>query len=41
MTVYIVIGSAYEEKDLGVEFGDTYKDYTKRVPGLIPFTKLG
>ena len=41
MTIYIVIGSAYEEKDLGVVFGQTYADYKKRVPGLIPFTKLG
>lgn len=39
-TIYILIGSAYEEKDLAKEFGSTYSDYQKRVPKLIPFTKL-
>lgn len=41
MLVYIFIGLYYEERDLIAEFGDTYRDYKKRVPGLIPFIRLG
>lgn len=41
MFVYIAIGLFYEEKDLLGEFGDTYKDYKKRVPAVIPFLKSG
>ena len=40
MTIYILIGSSYEEKDLGNEYGETYTNYKERVPGLIPFSKL-
>jgi len=36
MIVYIVIGLIYEERDLIAEFGDTYRDYKKRVPSVIP-----
>jgi hypothetical protein len=28
-----------EEHDLVGEFGDTYKDYRRRTPMLVPFTK--
>jgi protein-S-isoprenylcysteine O-methyltransferase Ste14 len=38
-TVWIVIGSYFEENDLIVEFGDTYREYQKRVPMLVPFLK--
>ncbi|WP_262696098.1 methyltransferase family protein [Kordiimonas aquimaris] len=34
--IYIIVGLHYEEKDLIKEFGDTYRDYMKRVPGLFP-----
>jgi len=38
-TVWIVIGSYFEEIDLVVEFGDAYREYQKRVPMLVPFLK--
>lgn len=37
LTVYIFIGLHFEEKSLISHFGDTYLDYKKRVPGVIPF----
>lgn len=37
LTVYIFIGLHYEEKSLEAHFGETYLDYKKRVPGVIPF----
>ena len=41
-TGYIFIGVlVFEEKDLKKHFGNTYIDYTKRVPSIIPFTKFG
>ncbi len=39
-TVWIVIGSYFEENDLIAEFGDTYREYQKRVPMLVPFFNL-
>jgi methanethiol S-methyltransferase len=38
-TVWIVIGSYFEESDLIVEFGDAYREYQKRVPMLVPLLK--
>jgi len=38
-TVWIVIGSYFEESDLIIEFGDAYREYQKRVPMLVPFSK--
>jgi protein-S-isoprenylcysteine O-methyltransferase Ste14 len=38
-TIWIVIGSYFEEIDLLVEFGDAYREYQKRVPMLIPLLK--
>lgn len=35
-TFWIVIGSILEERDLVVDFGDSYRDYQQRVPMLIP-----
>jgi protein-S-isoprenylcysteine O-methyltransferase Ste14 len=35
-TVWIVIGSILEERDLVSEFGDAYREYQRRVPMLIP-----
>ncbi len=37
MLLYIMVGLRFEERDLIAEFGDTYRDYIARVPGLIPF----
>ena len=41
MTVYIFIGLYYEEKSLIAHFGDTYLDYKKRVPAVVPFWPTG
>jgi protein-S-isoprenylcysteine O-methyltransferase Ste14 len=35
-TVWIVIGSFLEERDLVSEFGDVYREYQRRVPMFIP-----
>ncbi|MEI6695481.1 MAG: protein-S-isoprenylcysteine methyltransferase [Bacteroidota bacterium] len=40
LTVYVIIGTILEEKKLLLEFGDTYIQYQKEVPMIIPFTKL-
>ena len=40
-TAYILIAIQLEEHDLVDTFGDTYRDYRKHVPGLIPFTRGG
>jgi methanethiol S-methyltransferase len=36
LTAYIIIGTHFEEKDLVTTFGDDYRDYRARVPGLVP-----
>lgn len=38
-TLYFVIGSYYEEKRLVRAFSNSYTDYQKQVPWLIPFVK--
>jgi len=40
LTAYIIIGTKLEERKLVLEFGDSYVQYQKEVPKLIPFTKL-
>jgi protein-S-isoprenylcysteine O-methyltransferase Ste14 len=35
-TVWIVVGTYLEERDLAREFGDAYRDYQRRVPMLVP-----
>ena len=35
-TIYIMVGIAYEERDLLNEFGDQYAEYRKRVGAFIP-----
>jgi protein-S-isoprenylcysteine O-methyltransferase Ste14 len=39
LTIYIIIGTLLEERKLVLEFGDTYVQYQREVPMLIPFTK--
>jgi len=36
ITAYFVIGSRLEEKKLILYFGEQYKRYQKKVPGLLP-----
>lgn len=38
-TIYILIGTKIEEQDLLSYHPDTYGEYMKAVPGLIPFSK--
>jgi protein-S-isoprenylcysteine O-methyltransferase Ste14 len=40
ISVYVIIGTLFEERDLIKEFGETYKAYKAKKPMLIPFTKL-
>ena len=40
MSVYILIGSVFEERRLLTEFGAAYVDYQRRVPRLIPGVRL-
>lgn len=39
LTIYIIIGTILEERKLVLEFGDTYVNYQKEVPMLIPLLK--
>ncbi|HLO60843.1 MAG TPA: DUF1295 domain-containing protein [Bacteroidales bacterium] len=39
LTLYFIIGTLLEERKLVLEFGDSYVQYQKEVPMLIPFLK--
>jgi protein-S-isoprenylcysteine O-methyltransferase Ste14 len=36
LSVYILIGAYFEERKLIIEYGDSYLEYMKKVPMLIP-----
>lgn len=36
-TVWVVVGTVLEERDLVMDFGETYRNYQRRVPMLIPW----
>lgn len=36
MTLYLVVGSYLEERKLVLEYGEMYRRYQQKVPGLIP-----
>ncbi|MGB0863059.1 MAG: methyltransferase family protein [Saprospiraceae bacterium] len=40
MTLYIIIGATFEERNLRLTFGEIYQTYQRFVPMLIPFTKF-
>ncbi len=37
LTIYLVIGTILEERKLVIEFGETYRNYQKKVSMLLPF----
>jgi protein-S-isoprenylcysteine O-methyltransferase Ste14 len=39
MTIYIWVGSRFEERRLEREFGQAYRDYRQQVPALIPLPR--
>lgn len=39
LTIYVIIGTVLEERKLVLEFGESYIEYKKEVPMLIPFMK--
>jgi protein-S-isoprenylcysteine O-methyltransferase Ste14 len=41
MTLYILIGVRFEERELVTSFGDVYREYQQRVPMLLPWPRRG
>ena len=40
LTVYCIIGAIFEESRMKIEFGEAYKEYSKKVPMFIPCFRL-
>ena len=40
ITTYVLLGIRLEERKLKVQFGESYIEYTKKVPQLIPGLKI-
>jgi len=38
-TAYMLLAIQFEERDLISFFGDTYREYRRHTPMLVPFTK--
>ena len=36
-SIWLVVGTFLEERDLVMDFGDQYRDYQRKVPMLIPW----
>jgi protein-S-isoprenylcysteine O-methyltransferase Ste14 len=41
LTLYILVATQLEERDLVAEFGEEYRVYRTRVPALVPWLRLG
>jgi protein-S-isoprenylcysteine O-methyltransferase Ste14 len=41
LSIYMVVASRVEERDLVQHFGDTYDDYRRNVPAFLPLPRLG
>ena len=40
LTLYVVVGALFEERDLVLAFGDTYRRYQREVPMLLPLSAI-
>ncbi len=40
-TVYVILALQFEERDLIGIFGDSYREYSRKVPMLVPFLRPG
>ena len=38
-TIWILVGTMLEERDLVADYGEDYQNYQRRVPMLIPYRK--
>lgn len=40
LTAYIIVGAHFEERKVLVEFGETFAEYRKHTPMLVPFLRI-